>query len=95
MAVEAETHTRESISFLLYRAAYDGNVPGIYFPADTAAAVRIHQGRFPEIYAEIKNVWKKGRWEVDGGMWVEADCNLTSGESLTRQILIGSKIYQG
>lgn len=49
---------------------------------------------FPEIYEEIKNRVKTGRWEVDGGMWVEADCNLTSGESLTRQILIGSKFIK-
>ena len=27
-------------------------------------------------------------------MWVEADCNLTSGESLTRQILIGSRFFK-
>ena len=49
---------------------------------------------FPEIYAEIKKRVEEGRWEVDGGMWVEADCNLTSGESLTRQILIGSKFIK-
>lgn len=49
---------------------------------------------FPEIYAEIKDRVKEGQWEVDGGMWVEADCNLTSGESLTRQILIGSKFIK-
>lgn len=49
---------------------------------------------FPEIYEEIKKRVKEGRWEVDGGMWVEADCNLTSGESLTRQILIGSKFFK-
>ena len=49
---------------------------------------------FPEIYEEIKKRVKEGRWEVDGGMWVEADCNLTSGESLTRQILIGSKFIK-
>lgn len=49
---------------------------------------------FPEIYEEIKKRVKEGRWEVDGGMWVEADCNLTSGESLTRQILLGSKFLK-
>lgn len=49
---------------------------------------------FPEIYEEIKKRAAEGRWEVDGGMWVEADCNLTSGESLTRQILIGSKFIK-
>ena len=46
---------------------------------------------FPEIYAEIKKRVEEGRWEPDGGMWVEADCNLTSGESLTRQFLLGRK----
>lgn len=49
---------------------------------------------FPEIYEEIKKRVAEGRWEADGGMWVEADCNLTSGESLTRQILIGSKFIK-
>ena len=49
---------------------------------------------FPDIFENIKKRVKEGRWEADGGMWVEADCNLTSGESLTRQILIGSKFIK-
>lgn len=49
---------------------------------------------FPEIYENIKRRAAEGRWEVDGGMWVEADCNLTSGESLTRQILLGSRLIK-
>ena len=49
---------------------------------------------FPEIYEKIKERVREGRWEADGAMWVEADCNLTSGESLTRQILIGSKFIK-
>lgn len=46
---------------------------------------------FPEIYAQIQEKVKEGRWEIDGGMWVEADCNIPSGESLTRQFLQGRK----
>lgn len=49
---------------------------------------------FPEIYQGIKEKIKEGRWEADGAMWVEADCNLTSGESLTRQILLGGKFIK-
>lgn len=49
---------------------------------------------FPEIYEKIKEKVREGKWEADGGMWVEADCNLTSGESLTRQILIGSNFMK-
>ena len=46
---------------------------------------------FPEIYSQIKEKISEGRWEADGAMWVEADCNIPSGESLTRQLLIGRK----
>ncbi len=49
---------------------------------------------FPELYEEIKERVAQGRWEADGAMWVEADCNLTSGESLARQILIGSQFIK-
>lgn len=49
---------------------------------------------FPSLYEDIKTKINEGQWECDGGMWVEADCNLTSGESLTRQILIGSKFIK-
>ena len=33
------------------------------------------------IYEQIKARVAEGRWEPEGGMWVEADCNITSGES--------------
>ena len=46
---------------------------------------------FPQIYEQIKEKFREGRWEIDGGMWVEADCNIPSGESLTRQLLQGRK----
>ncbi len=46
---------------------------------------------FPEIYAQIKQRVAEGRWEIDGAMWVEPDCVLTSGESLTRQLLVGRR----
>lgn len=49
---------------------------------------------YPEIYAEIKERVASGEWEADGGMWVEADCNLSSGEALVRQILVGTKFLQ-
>ncbi|MEG1295824.1 MAG: alpha-mannosidase, partial [Niameybacter sp.] len=48
----------------------------------------------PEMFAQIKAKVEEGKWEADGGMWVEADCNLTSGESLTRQILVGGKFFR-
>lgn len=49
---------------------------------------------FPELYEQIRERVKEGRWEAEGAMWVEADCNLTSGESLTRQLLQGGRFLE-
>ncbi|MBT2720203.1 alpha-mannosidase [Bacillus sp. ISL-46] len=49
---------------------------------------------YPEIYKQIEKRVQEGRWETEGGMWLEADCNLTSGESLVRQLLLGTKFFR-
>ena len=48
----------------------------------------------PELYREIKKMVAAGRWEVEGAMWLEADCNLPSGESLVRQIIYGKRFFK-
>ena len=48
----------------------------------------------PELYERIKDAIKRGQWQPEGGMWVEADCNLSSGESLVRQFLHGQEFFQ-
>jgi len=49
---------------------------------------------YPDIYARIKKAVDAGRWEIQGGMWVEADCTITGGESLIRQILHGKNFFR-
>lgn len=48
----------------------------------------------PDLFAEIKRQVEAGVWEVIGGMWVEPDLNLLSGESIVRQILYGQLYFQ-
>ena len=48
----------------------------------------------PELFQDIKARVEEGRWEPIGGMWVEADCNISSGESLVRQFLLGRQFFQ-
>ena len=48
----------------------------------------------PELYERVREMVKAGRWEVEGAMWLEADCNLSSGESLVRQILYGKRFIK-
>ncbi len=47
----------------------------------------------PELYEKVKQRIKEGRWEAEGAMWLEADCNLSSGESFVRQILFGKTFF--
>lgn len=48
----------------------------------------------PQLYEKIKQAVKDGRWEVEGAMWCEADCNLISGESFIRQIMHGKRFIK-
>ncbi len=48
----------------------------------------------PKLYQRIKERIKEGRWEAEGAMWLEPDCNMTSGESLVRQLVYGQKFFQ-
>lgn len=49
---------------------------------------------YPEVYEQVKERVKEGRWETLGSMYLEPDCNLISGESFVRQIMYGKKFYQ-
>lgn len=49
---------------------------------------------YPEIYEKIRERVQEKRWEAGGAMWLEADCNLTNGESLVRQILYGTQFFR-
>lgn len=49
---------------------------------------------YPALYDKIKEAVKEGRFEVQGGMWVEADTNVTGGESLVRQFLYGTRFWK-
>ena len=48
----------------------------------------------PELFDAIQQRVKDGRWEPMGGMWVEADCNLSGAESLARQFLLGRNFFR-
>lgn len=50
--------------------------------------------RYPELYERFKHALLNGRVIPDGAMWVEADTNITGGESLIRQIMYAKQFFQ-
>ncbi len=48
----------------------------------------------PALFAAIQARAAEGRWEPIGGMWVEPDTNMPTGESLVRQLLYGQLYFE-
>ena len=48
----------------------------------------------PALFAQIQARVAEGRWEPIGGMWVEPDTNMPTGESLARQLLYGQRYFE-
>ena len=67
--------------------------PELHYAQSQALTYEWIEKQFPELFEKIKIEFQKGRWEIVGGMWVEPDCNLISGESWVRQILYGKKYF--
>ena len=68
--------------------------PEYKFMSSQAQLYKYVKEQAPELYEDIKEMVRQGRWEVEGAMWVEADCNLSSGESLVRQVLFGKRFFK-
>lgn len=49
---------------------------------------------YPALFEEIRKQIQNGRWECQGGMWVEPDTNISGGEALVRQCLYGKKFFR-
>ncbi len=67
--------------------------PDYIFGASAAQHYAFIKENYPGLYEKIKLAVKSGRWEVQGGMWVEADSNLIGGESMVRQFLYGKNFF--
>ncbi|HVH62365.1 MAG TPA: alpha-mannosidase, partial [Candidatus Dormibacteraeota bacterium] len=67
--------------------------PNFVFAASQPAQYEWIKETYPDLYARIKEKVAAGQWEPVGAMWVEADCNLPSGEALVRQMLHGKRFF--
>ncbi len=79
-----------------FRSALDlmREYPDFTFTMSSARTYAWMEEKYPELFREIQQRVKEGRWEVIGGMWVEPDLNMPGGESLVRQILVGKRYFQ-
>ena len=59
--------------------------PGAYAP--------IEEG-FPDLFSRMKEMQKRGQWDLVGGLWNESDTDMPSGEGLARSMLLGQSFFK-
>lgn len=68
--------------------------PELIYNQSTAVSYQWMEREYPELFARIQASVVANKWELIGGMWVEPDGNIPSGESLIRQILYGQEYFR-
>ncbi len=79
-----------------YRSALDRmkEYPNYKFTSACAGYYKWIKESEPEMFSEIIERIKEGRWGVVGGMWVQPDCNIPSGEAFCRHMLYSQKFFK-
>jgi len=67
--------------------------PEHHFVCSQAVQYQWMKDEFPDLYQQIGEQVRSQRWEPVGGMWVEPDTNIPSGESLVRQLVHGKRFF--
>lgn len=68
--------------------------PGFTYTQSSAQYYAWMETMYPDIFRGIQERIQQGRWEPIGGMWVEPDCNMPSGESWMRQLQFGKRYFR-
>ncbi len=67
--------------------------PDFVFTRADAATYRWIEDASPEMFEEIRQRVREGRWNIVGGWWEQPDCNIPSGESFVRHELYGKRYF--
>lgn len=68
--------------------------PEYRFSSSTPQIYRFVQEDAPELFGAVEEKIQEDRFEPEGAMWLEADCNLVSGESFVRQLVHGKRYFR-
>jgi alpha-mannosidase len=86
----SETERKAARTFAAM-ARFSEEFPEFRFIQTQPAQLDAVRREYPAVFRAVKEAYERGQWEPNGGMWVEADCNIPSGESLVRQFLVGKR----
>ncbi len=79
-----------------FRAAADlcEEFDGFVFNHNEAILYQWIEEYEPQLFRRIQRLVRRGKWRIMGGWYLQPDCNMPSGESFVRQILLGREYFQ-
>ncbi|MBI4977998.1 MAG: alpha-mannosidase [Spirochaetes bacterium] len=91
---EWEEGAAEAISTFRTAADLCEEFDGFIFNHNEAVLYEWVEEYEPALFKRIQDLVRKGKWHIMGGWYLQPDCNLPSGESFTRQILVGKRYFK-
>lgn len=88
---ETERKVGRTVGNVLAVMEYDDDFTYAFSSAQQYAWIK---SKYPNLYARLKEKVAQGRIVPVGGMWVESDTNMPSGESLARQFVRGKAFFK-
>jgi alpha-mannosidase len=68
--------------------------PDYVFGASQPQLYQWMKEHYPRLYRRFADAVRAGHVEPQGAMWVEADTNVSGGEALVRQVLLGKRFFR-
>ncbi|MDF1515120.1 MAG: alpha-mannosidase, partial [Anaerolineae bacterium] len=91
---EWEEGAAEAISTFRIAADLCEQYDNFIFNHNEAILYRWVEEYEPALFTRIQNLVSAGKWHIMGGWYLQPDCNMPSGESFVRQILVGRRYFQ-
>jgi alpha-mannosidase len=84
----------EALSTFRSAARLCEEFPTFVFNHNEAILYRWVEEFEPALFRRIKRLVRQKRWHILGGWFLQPDCNMPSGESFVRQILLGKRYFR-
>jgi len=90
---EWEEGAGEALSTFRQAAEFCETRKGYVFCHNEAVLYEWVEAYEPALFRQIRRLVRAGKWHVMGGWYVQPDCNMPSGESFVRQVLLGKRFF--
>lgn len=90
---EIEEGAGEALSTFRIAAEFCEQFDGFVFNHNEVILYQWIEEYDPALFVRIQKLVREGKWQIMGGWYLQPDCNMPSGESFVRQMLVGRQYF--